>query len=139
MKTSIKELLDSKHSLEYLSLKALKMFGSGIKFKIAKIEFGGGIKEVIGAEVKIQLEFEAINRYRSAMIKEIKKRKAQIINFSEWAKAPINDALVLIRLSQCSCFETMETEDPPLSSLYFLTISAIFFSLYFRIPANSGS
>lgn len=111
MKTSIKELLDSKHGLEYLSLKALKMFGVGIKIKLTKIEFGGGIKEVIGAEVKIQLEFEEINKYRSAMIKEIKKRKAQIINFSEWSKAPINDAWVLVRLSQCSCFETMETED----------------------------
>jgi len=112
MKTSIKELLDSKHGLEYLSLKALKMFGAGIKINIPKVEFGVEFKAGIGAEVKTQLEIGAINKYRSAMIREIKKRKAQIINFNEWSKAPINDALVLIRLSQCSCFETMETEDP---------------------------
>lgn len=46
------------------------------------------------------------------MIKEIKKRKAQIIDFNDWAKNPTNDAMVLLRLPQCSCFETMETADP---------------------------
>jgi hypothetical protein len=96
MKTTIKQLTNSKHALEYLSLKALKIFGAGRKTEIPKIDVGSEFKGVIGATIKAQLEITEINKHRSATVKVIKKRKREIFDFNDWSKAPANDALVLL-------------------------------------------
>ena len=125
MEASIRQLTDSKQALEYLSLKFLKTFGAGLRINVPKIEFGSELKAGFGAEFKTQLEFREINQYRSAMVKEIKKRKDQIAHFGDWSKTPAHDALVLLRMPRCSCFETMETADPDTGSA-----SVVFYAGY---------
>lgn len=105
MSTTLKELSNDLHALEYLSLNALKMLSAGQHSQLSKREFEVELKLVAKAGIKEEYLIEDANRYRSDMIKSLKKRKKIIFDLTQWTENPKSDALVLVRIPTCTCIE----------------------------------
>ncbi len=110
MSTTLKELYKKIHALEYLSLNALKMLGTGQRFQLSRTEFVAKLKAIAEVGVKTEYNIDNVSRYRSDMIKVLKKRKKVILDFPRWANNPQSDALVFVRIPTCICIEETDTQ-----------------------------
>ncbi len=110
MTTTLKELSNDIHALEYLSLNALKTLKSGQSFKLSKREWGAELKFIAKAGMKEEYHIDDENRCRSDMIKNLEKSRKIIFNFTQWTENPKSDALMLVRIPACTCIEETDPQ-----------------------------